>query len=201
MSETQTIPARRTRRGRRGRATENDNRQSTILPVFSMGSLCGGNFKPLVDDDCETLTQAALSILNNVGMSEAPETVIKLVEKAGGKAQGGRLYFPSELVRQAISGVKRNFTLCGQIPDHDIHMSGKSVSVGTGGAAPMIVDMETAEYRPSTLLDLYDAARLTDSLQHIHFFSRSMVARDMPDDKLLDLNTAFANLGGTLNTC
>ena len=197
MSETQTAPSRRTRRGRRGRTTENDTGQTAMSPEFNMGMLSGGGFQPLVDDDCETLTQAALDILNDIGMSDAPETVIELVEKAGGRAQGGRLYFPSELVRQAISGVKRNFTLCGQIPDHDINMSGKSVSVGTGGAAPMIVDMETAEYRPSTLLDLYDAARLTDSLQHIHFFSRSLVARDMPDNRLLDLNTAYASLAGT----
>ncbi|NIV73298.1 MAG: methyltransferase, partial [Gammaproteobacteria bacterium] len=31
----------------------------------------------------------------------------------------------------------------------------------------------------------------------IHFFSRSLVARDMPDARSLDLNTAYACLAGT----
>ena len=52
-------------------------------------------------------------------------------------------------------------------------------------------------YRESTLGDLYDAARLVDSLEHLHFFSRSLVARDMPDLHSLDINTAYACLAGT----
>jgi trimethylamine--corrinoid protein Co-methyltransferase len=36
-----------------------------------------------------------------------------------------------------------------------------------------------------------------DKLDNIHFFSRSMTARDMPDVRLLDLNTAYACVAGT----
>ncbi|MGB5327017.1 MAG: trimethylamine methyltransferase family protein, partial [Gammaproteobacteria bacterium] len=38
---------------------------------------------------------------------------------------------------------------------------------------------------------------VVDSLEHIHFFSRSLVARDMPDLRSLDINTAYACLVGT----
>jgi trimethylamine--corrinoid protein Co-methyltransferase len=71
------------------------------------------------------------------------------------------------------------------------------VHVGSGGAAPMILDLDSGQYRESVLGDLYDAARLVDSLEHIHFFSRSLVARDMPDPRSLDINTAYACLAGT----
>jgi trimethylamine--corrinoid protein Co-methyltransferase len=59
------------------------------------------------------------------------------------------------------------------------------------------MDLETGRYRESNLRDLYAAARVVDSLEHIHFFSRSLVARDMPDLHSLDINTAYACLAGT----
>jgi trimethylamine--corrinoid protein Co-methyltransferase len=76
-------------------------------------------------------------------------------------------------------------------------LSGCNVHMGSGGASPSIVDLDTGLYRDSTLKDLYDAARLVDTLDNIHFFSRSLVARDMPTDQLLDINTAYACLAGT----
>ena len=62
---------------------------------------------------------------------------------------------------------------------------------------PTIVDLDTGRYRDTTLLDLYNAARIVDTQPNIHFFSRSMVARDMPDNRTLDINTAYASLTGT----
>ncbi len=76
-------------------------------------------------------------------------------------------------------------------------LSGTNVYAGSGGASPQLLDIETDKYRASTLADLYDAARLVDKLDNIHFFARSMVARDMETDYALDINTAFASLVGT----
>ena len=53
------------------------------------------------------------------------------------------------------------------------------------------------KYRPSGLRDLYDAARVVDTLDHLHFFSRPLVVRDMNGPMMLDVNTAFASLAGT----
>lgn len=131
-------------------------------------------------------------------MSEAPPIVIEQVIRAGGHVdRDGRLLFPADLIDRAIQGFPRNFALCGQKPEHDLHLGSARVHVGSGGAAPMILDLESGHYRETTLRDLYDAARLVDQLDHIHFFSRSMVARDMPDLNSLDINTAYACLAGT----
>ena len=131
-------------------------------------------------------------------MSEAPAVVVDRVSEAGGSLdQEGRLHFSAGLIDAALQGMVRDFTLCGQKPEHDMQLGGGRVHVGSGGAAPMIMDLETGRYRESTLQDLYDAARLVDSLEHIHFFSRSLVARDMPDLRSLDINTAYACLAGT----
>ncbi|MFT5218957.1 MAG: trimethylamine--corrinoid protein Co-methyltransferase [Planctomycetota bacterium] len=164
----------------------------------SMKGTTGGKYQPLDTTDLPRIDQAVRSILSDVGMTEAPAIVTDRVTGAGGHQDGdGRLHFPGDLIEKALQGLAREFTLCGQVPEHDLRLGLAQVHVGSGGAAPLILDLDSGHYRESTLRDLYDAARLVDSLDNIHFFSRSMVARDMPDLKTLDINTAYVCLVGT----
>lgn len=158
----------------------------------------GGRYTPLDPEAVLEIERAALEILATIGLSDAPARVVQLVCSAGGSlSSSGRLLFPPEMVLRCLQTLPRELVLCGQDARHDLVLAGTRVHVGSGGAAPMIVDLETGAYRDSTLRDLYDAARLVDSLEHVHFFSRSLVARDMPDVRSLELNTAFACLAGT----
>ncbi len=158
----------------------------------------GGMLRPLTSSQIQEIDTAVRYVLEEIGLSEAPTIVIETVLAGGGRVlENGRLSFPQALLDQFLAEFQRGFTLCGQAPKYDIVMSGKNVHLGTGGAAPQIIDLDTGRYRDSNLLDLYNAARLTDALEHIHFFSRSLVARDMPNEFLLDINTAYASLIGT----
>jgi len=163
-----------------------------------MSGAVGGRYRPLNADDLPAIDRAVRSILSDVGIAEAAEIVIDHVTRAGGSLDAdGRLHFSAELIAKALNGLPRDFALCGQHPDYDMQLGVARVHVGSGGAAPLILDLDSGRYRESTLRDLYDAARLVDSLDNIHFFSRSMVARDMPDNRSLDINTAYACLAGT----
>ncbi|MEK9849801.1 MAG: trimethylamine methyltransferase family protein, partial [Candidatus Puniceispirillum sp.] len=71
------------------------------------------------------------------------------------------------------------------------------VHYGTAGAAVHVVDIANNEYRDSYLADIYDAARIVDVMDNIHFFQRPMVARDIDDPAALDFNTVYAALKGT----
>ena len=158
----------------------------------------GGRLNILSDADMASIHAASLELLETFGMSDAPDTVADLVCAAGGAVTDeGRLTFPAALVDRALKGLCPDVTLFGREPRHDLRLDATSVHLGSGGAAPMILDMESGRYRPSTLADLYDAARLVDALPHVAFFARSLVARDMEDDRLLDVNTCYAALAGT----
>ncbi len=111
--------------------------------------------------------------------------------------EDGRLLFPPDLVQWAIEDATRGFTLCGQNQAQDLKIEAARVHMSTGGAAPSVFDLDTHEYRDSTLQDLYDAARIVDQMNHIHNFNRSVVARDIDDNATMDLNTAYACLAGT----
>ena len=158
----------------------------------------GGNLNPLDERGIAAIHAAALELLASTGISEAPSSAVKLVADAGGRLDdAGRLLFPEKLVEAALTGLQRDFTLYGRAADKDLVLTPGAVHVGTGGASPQLFDMQLGRYRDSCLADLYDAARLVDRLTHIHFFSRPLVARDMPDQQRLDVNTAYASLAGT----
>ncbi len=158
----------------------------------------GGRYKPLDDADVVRIHQAALDSLEQVGMARAIPSCVEILTGAGARLnEHGRIVFPRALVEDVIAGAGRNFTLYGQHPSHHMEVGGNRVYFGTAGAAVHVVDARTGEYRESTLADLYDAARLVDSLEHIHFFQRPMVARDMVEPRELDLNTCYAAVSGT----
>lgn len=180
-----------TRRGRRARKQDAAPvRPATLGPA-------GGRYRPLSDADVARIVDAAIAILGRTGMSEAPPDTVALATAKGAMVDGDRLLFPETLVKAALADLARPITLHGRDGAPDLSLAPGCVHVGTGGAAPMVVDLETGGYRKSTLADLRDAARLADGLDNIHFFSRSLVARDMPDERALDINTAHACLTGT----
>lgn len=178
------------RRGRR------DRRASSAESPATRG-LAGGGLAVLSDAACRKVDGAARRILTEIGFAEAPEEVRELVAAAGGDGAGERLTFPPAMIDDAIARLARPLTLHGLRDGEAITLGGAAVHIATGGAAPMILDLETGQYRETRLHDLYQAARLVDQLDHIHFFSRPMVARDIDDTASLDLHTAYACLKGT----
>ena len=188
--------ARSPERGRRRRAKPASETFASLHGQRIIGN--GGNFNPLDPTGIAMVHEVACELLTKTGLSEAPQSAIQLVEAAGGSVSDtGRLLFPTSLIESAIKGLPRDFTLYGRGQDTDLVLKQNRVHVGTGGASPQLYDMQLERYRESCLGDLYDAARLVDTLAHIHFFSRPLVARDMVDARRLDVNTAFASLAGT----
>ena len=170
----------------------------------------GGRFMPLSQDQLGRVHEAMLDLLENVGFSRAIPSCIEMVTAAGGKlTSDGRLLFPRELIEWTMETCARDITLYGQDPRHDMHLSGNKVYFGTAGAAVHVADdwkshdayPGAGAYRESTLQDLYDAARLVDKHEHIHFFQRCMVARDLEEPAAMDLNTTYASVAGTTKHC
>ena len=160
--------------------------------------LSGGTFKPLNDASVKAIEVTVYQILDEIGLSQAPETGVKYMTDAGAIAgDDGRVRFPRALVEDTLAKAARNITLHGQDEKHDMLLSGSRVHFGTAGAAVHVVDVQNNCYRESYLADIYDAARIVENMDNIHFFQRPMVARDIPDPADLDFNTVYAAIKGT----
>lgn len=157
----------------------------------------GGTWRPMCDQDCQRMAEAAIQILTDIGVSQAPPIMCEAITAAGGKLHDGRLLFSQAQIADYLMRARSDLLLAGQRPEHDLKVGGTAVYAGTGGAAPYVADQALGGFRPSSLADLYQAARLADALEHLQFFARSLVARDIDDPLRLDLSTAAACLMGT----
>jgi trimethylamine---corrinoid protein Co-methyltransferase len=189
-------------RGRRsgGRAARHALRAAplaqSLRPVRP--GLEGGQYRPLSDAGVQRIHTAALDALEQIGLADAPPSGVAILTGAGAvQGEDGRIRFPRALVEDMLALAARDITLFGRDPAFDLDLTGSRVHYGTAGAAVHVVDVETREYRQSTAQDLYDAARLTQALDNIHFFQRAMVCRDIPDNYEMDTNTLYACCAGT----
>ena len=160
--------------------------------------MSGGQYKPLADHDMQRIHETALKLLETVGLAQAIPTCIEAMVPRGAFLNAkGRLCIPRSLVEDILASCARNFVLHARDPKHDMEPSGNRVYFGTAGAAVHIVEAATRTYRESYLADLFDAARIVDNCDNIHFFQRCLTARDMITGHDLDINTMYACLAGT----
>jgi len=158
----------------------------------------GGRLQLLDAAALQRIHETALVLLARTGIAEAPPAVVELATDAGATLNDdGRLCFPEPLVERVLAELPRQASLHGRGDERPLILGADEVHVGTGGASPEILDLASGRYRPSTLDDIHLAARLVDSLEHVHFFSRPMVARDIESPLRMEVNTAWACLAGT----
>ena len=167
-----------------------------LRPVRS--GLSGGTYSPLTEAGMARIHEAALEALETIGLSQAPESGVKAMTAIGAiEGDDGRIRFPRALVEDVLAKANRSVTFHGRDAKHDLELNGTRVHYGTAGAAVHIVDVNGRDYRESTLQDLHDAARIVEQLDNIHFLQRPMVARDILDNRDMDLNTIYACTSGT----
>jgi trimethylamine--corrinoid protein Co-methyltransferase len=162
----------------------------------------GGKYHPLSDRDMALMNVAVLDVLEKIGMADPIPIVREHALKRGCfMNKHDRLCFPRALVEDVISRSPSDMQFMGQDPKHDLDLGGLGVNTYGGGEAVNMLDVGAKKYRPSTLLDLYDMARLVDKLDNVHAFSRLIVATEIEDQLECDISSAYASVAGTSKHC
>ena len=198
-AQTSSEKPRRRRRKTGGRAGRHAERKKGTVGMAVRPGIEGGAYKPLSERDIERIYDTALDVLANIGIGDPiPEMLEYALPKGCTLDENGRLLFPRSLVEDLIDVAAKEFIAYAPNPKNDLEASGKRVHMATSGEAVSILDFATQTYRPSTLIDLYDATRLADQLEHIHNFGQPFVATEWSKDVFVhDMNIAYAELAGT----
>lgn len=177
---------------RRRRRT--DERKLAALPA----GLEGGQYKPLTEAGVQRIHEAALSVLERTGVQVLESECRHILAAAGARVDKShdRVFLSRQMVEGALKTVNKDVVLYSKDGRLDLHLRGKRVHLGTGGAAVLILDLDSGRTRETRLRDLYDIGRLVETLDNIHFYLRPVVARDVPSEDL-DINTFYACLVAT----
>lgn len=181
---------------RGGRAGRREARSHTPSPVRP--GLPGGQYRPLSARDLTRIHETALRVLAELGMSDVTDEIRDIAVPKGCRlGDDGRLRFPNSVIEDVIAGAAKSYVLYGRDPTRDIEIGGDRVHFCTSGEAVRILDFHTGQYRPSTLVDLYDLQRLADSLEHIHNVGQTVVATEQDDTFVHDINVAYVSAAAT----
>ena len=130
---------------------------------MDLKGLSGGLYKPLSPEDIETIHQAALTILEKIGITyeSGLDATIELLEKEGATVDwdNARVFIPRDIVLAQADTAPGDVTLYSRDGKNDLDLTRHRVYLGTGGAAIKIIDLESGDARASTLDDLYELAR------------------------------------------
>jgi len=161
--------------------------------------LPGGAYRPLSEQDLERISATAFAVLANIGLSAVTDEIREIATAKGAHFNAhGRLCFPRPLVEDMLAVAAQEIVYHGRDPQRTIRSGGNRVYFATSGEAVRVVEPGTGNYRPSTLLDLYDFFRMADYLEHIDFCGQQVVATDICEDaRLHSVNIAYAGAAGT----
>ncbi|MFO7664253.1 MAG: trimethylamine methyltransferase family protein [Chloroflexota bacterium] len=167
-------------------------------PIPLEPGLQGGRYKPLDEVDIDRIHDAALAVLERTGVHIVESEARDLLESSGASVDqsSDRVFMPRRMVEKALELANRRVVLYSRDGRFDLDLRSRRVHLGTGGAAVLVLDLETGQARESVLRDLYDIGRLVDTLDNIHFYLRPVVARDV-DSELIDVNTFYATMAAT----
>ncbi|MDA8578613.1 trimethylamine methyltransferase family protein [Rhodobacteraceae bacterium] len=198
MTETDISAAKRRPAGR-GRAARVRARLQPTVTRSATGPQAG-RFSPLTTGEIERVLESAYHVLETVGMGvmgDMPPAAQQMLENGARLSDHGRILIPRAMIEDALALTPKSWFLHGLDPDRSIEIAAGRPHFGTAGGAVSMLDGATGEYRDTALQDVYDMARLVDTLPNIHWCYRSPIARDMETPELLDINTAYALLRGT----
>ena len=164
------------------------------------GGLTGGIYKPLSEEQIELIHDQALRLLEEVGMTyeNGQEDLLDLVAEAGAKVDTSaqRIFFPRQLVTEMVDHAPGQFTLYSRDGKNDLNLGKNRVHAGTGGTTVTVLESDSDQVRQSMLKDIHNIARITQEMEHIHFYQNCCVPNDVPIEQY-DLNITFAAMMGT----
>jgi len=182
-----------------GRRARKDARSRGTKGQVVHPGMQGGQYRPLSEHDIERIYDTALDLLENIGIGDPIDEVLNYALPMGCTLDANnRLLFPRSLVEDLIDISAKEYICYAPDPAYDLEVSANKVYFSTSGEAVTILDYDSQSFKPTKLVDLYDAARLADQLEHIHTFGQPFIAAEYSHDVYVhDINIAYAELAGT----
>ncbi len=138
-------------------------------------------WKIITDQEVESIHQATLQVLSEVGIVLDHPKIREQLLDLGGTENNGRMQIPPELVEKSIESSTKKVSTCGR--------DGKLITLGDGslhwhnlGGARDVFEPVIGKVRRATLQDVQDATRLLDALEQATTITPFFTPIDVPGE-------------------
>lgn len=153
-------------------------------PVISRQALTSMGINMFSDSDLEQIHMASVEILERTGIEVESDEARKAFEAAGADVKGKNVRIPEFLINEAIKASPSHVMLAGREEKHDMLLQKGRVYFSPVGQPCYVTDLETGEYRLSTLEDLAQTVRLVDALDQYDTNGAMVAACDVPAETM-----------------
>ena len=140
-------------------------------------------WKVISDEEVESIHQATLRVLSEVGIVLSHPQVKELLLEAGATLNNDRVLLSPEMVEAAIASCTKRFSVKGR--------NGVEIVLGDGtlhwhnlGGARDVFEPDSGKLRPATIQDVKDSTRLLDALDQATTITPFFTPQDVPGDIL-----------------
>ncbi len=122
-------------------------------------------------DELQSIHEASLQILEEIGMDFLDEEARDLLAGAGARVENGteRVRFEHEMVEETIRTAPSSFTLHARNPEHDLRIGEDYLAFGCVSSPPYASDLDGGR-RVGNRTDFQNLVRLAQMLDVLHFF-------------------------------
>ncbi len=126
--------------------------------------------EPLSADEIESIHQASLTILEEMGIRIMLPEALAVFRQAGADVDDGLQHVRIErgLIDKALATTPTQFTLHARNPERHVPFGGNWTAFGTVGGAPNVSDLDGGR-RPGNYRDFCELIKLSQSLNVVHF--------------------------------
>ena len=148
------------------------------------------------EEQCATVHDAALHLLEHVGVQMRHERALWMLEEAGALCDGSHARIPASLVQDVLRAAPREVAIESRGDGAALRVRQGETFFGTGPDCLYLRDPESGERRLAVLSDVEEMARFADTLPQIDFVMSIVLPSDV-DNRYDDLSQFAAMLRGT----
>jgi trimethylamine--corrinoid protein Co-methyltransferase len=168
--------------------------------LFAGGTRSRGlSVNVFTESELDDIHLATLEVLERTGVFVEADDACDLFRDGGCHvdAETHVVRIPPHVVEEAITAAPSKYVLCGRDPRNDLLMEPGRVAFTNFSEGIRVIDVDTGEYRESTLKDVADIARLNDYLSEMDTHEISVGAREAPPATASVHNTEMQLLNTT----
>ena len=137
-------------------------------------------FRMLTEDQVETISRAAMEVLDKVGFKVLHPGVRRMLGSAGALVDEERVKVPEFIVRQCLATAPKGWMVYDRLGRRALEVAGRNSYYGTSTASPNTKDALSGEYHQTRVEDLARAAQVADALENIDWVMPMGSVQDVP---------------------
>lgn len=151
------------------------------------------------ESELDDIHLATLEVLERTGVFVEADDARDIFKDGGCRvdSETRTVRIAPHVVEDAIAAAPSKYVLCGRDPKNDVLMEPGRVAFTNFSEGIRVIDVETGEYRESTLQDVGDIARLNDYLSEMDTHEISVGAKEVPPQTAAVHNTEAQLLNTT----